>query len=186
LRVLFSFYWCRRQWGQGYWGALERDWRRLYPLSSAPRQVQETLRDYERYIPTVSRVFFEHRFRQTERRPLSALFPLDAIHPRRLHRIAKAGVARRILQFGGLSPCAQLAVFRTMKDFEMVSAEGLDNLMSRWLKRLAARKRLECLPARKHYPIWSMEERRECLRKHAKNTSRSSLRLPKRSLQSRL
>jgi hypothetical protein len=139
IRVLFSFAWCRRQWGRGYWSAMERDWRRLYPLSAAPERLQRDLRNCERYIPAVSRVLFEHRLPQLERRPLAALFCFRSLDPRRLHALAREGMGSRVLRLGGLSPCGQLALFRLIRDFRLMSASGLDNVMTTWLQTLAAR-----------------------------------------------
>jgi hypothetical protein len=144
LRVLSSFLWCRRQWGNGYWTVMERDWWRLYPLSSAPERERKQLQEYQRYLPTVSSVFFRHRFPQLGGRPVASLFAFASVDPRRLRRIAKSGVATRVLRLGDLRPCAQLALFRTIKDLQMMSASELDKLMTKWLKSLAGRESSPC------------------------------------------
>lgn len=148
VRVLFSFWWCRKQWGRGYWSTLERDWRRLYPLSAAPGHLRKTLQEFQRYIPGVSRVLFRHRFAQLDGRPIPALFRLERLHPRRLHGIVRRAAARRVLNLSGISPCEQLAAFRQIKDLDMLPDVQLDSLMTRWLNSLALRKQYLTLSGR--------------------------------------
>lgn len=140
LRVLCSFWWCRMQWGRGYWLRLERDWRRLYPLSQAPAEFRAVLKSCRSYIPAVSKVLFRRTFSNLNGRTLPALFDLKAIHPRRLQNIAAKAAASRKLNLHALSPCGQLALFRLMRDQRLVSDALLDRLMTRWLAGLGSRR----------------------------------------------
>ena len=139
LRVLCSLWWCRVQWGRGYWLRLEHDWRRLYPLASAPAGIRGLLAGCRRYIPAVSRVLFAHPFSNLSGKPLPALFDLRALHPSRLRAIAANAVASGRLNLHGLPPCGQLALFRVMRDERRMSDRQLDRLMSEWLVRLGSR-----------------------------------------------
>jgi hypothetical protein len=139
LRVLCALWWCRVQWGRGYWLRLESDWQQLYPLASAPARVRGLLASCRRYIPAVSRVLFEHPFTNLNGKPLPALFDLRAIHPRRLQHIGANAMASGRLNLHGLSPCGQLALFRVMRDERHVGDRQLDRLMTQWLVRLGSR-----------------------------------------------
>jgi len=136
LRVLLSFEWCRQVWGRGRWDGWEREWLTLYPLETAPPGVARLMERGRTQLPRVSRVLLETTFRPLNGRTLPDLLDLKTVDPRRLEGIAKGAQAGG-LNLKGLPPCAQLAVFRTVRDQGHVGVEDLNSIMTRWLSNLA-------------------------------------------------
>jgi hypothetical protein len=136
LRVLLAFEWCRQVWGRGPWDRWEREWRTLYPLAAAPPRLARLMERGCAQLPRVSRVLLETRFRSLDGRTLPSLLDLRTMHPVRLERVARRTREGR-LDLRGLAPCAQLAVFRMVRDQGQVGVEELDSMMARWLSNLA-------------------------------------------------
>lgn len=134
LRVLLNFEWCRQVWGEGIWDDWEREWLALYPLSLAPPESRKLLDEGRRTLPTVAQALLRTRFRTLGGKPMAGLFDLAIIHPLTLKRRIKANGA----DLSGLRPGAQLGVFRMMKEEGMASVQ-LDQIMKRWLEKLATR-----------------------------------------------
>ena len=136
LRVLLSFEWCRQVWGRGPWDRWEREWQTLYPLDDAPPRLARLMERGRAQLPRVSRVLLQTRFRSLNGRTLLSLFDLRMVNPGRLGPIAD-GAAKGRLNLRGLAPCAQLAVFRMVRDQGQAGVEDLDSIMTRWLSNLA-------------------------------------------------
>jgi hypothetical protein len=136
LRALLCLDWCRRAWGQGPWDEWEREWLENYPLDQAPPENRRLLDEARRQVPTVGAALFGARLRPLGNRRLLDLLDLDAVAPDRLRRIAVPG--GRTLNFRGVTPCAQLAAFRMVREWHAISEEQLDELMTAWLVRLGA------------------------------------------------
>ena len=139
LRVLLSFEWCRQQWGRGPWDAWEHEWRALYPLESATAEARQVLQQGLSHLPILTRALLTTRFRSLTGRRISELFDLRSLAPSALARIT-AGAATGVLRLTGLTPGAQLAVFRLIKERGRYSEEALDTAMTEWLTSLAAKR----------------------------------------------
>jgi hypothetical protein len=139
LRALFCFDWCRRAWGQGVWDSWERDWIDAYPLAGLPTETRRLLNEARQFVPIVGRVLFGARFRALNGRTLLDLLDLKAVAPATLERVA--GVANKTVDLTGLTPCAQLAAFRMIREWRRVPEERLDRLMTDWLIKLGRERR---------------------------------------------
>jgi hypothetical protein len=135
LRALLTFDWCRRAWGRGAWDDREREWIAAYPLVRVPPESRRLLLRARSFVPVVGRELFSARFRGLDNRTLLDLFDLSAVNPIRLQRVA-GGIPADRLDLRGLSPCAQLAVFRMVREWQPIGEERLDRLMTAWLIRL--------------------------------------------------
>lgn len=143
LRVLLAFEWCRQQWGSGDWDDWEKQWLALYPLDEVARQDQKVLVAGKRYLSAVSRTLFQTKFGMLDQRTIPSLFDLERIAPARLESLIRAAESNGILDLSGLSPCAQLALFRMLRSKSKVSEQALDRLMTTWLVNLATERRFE-------------------------------------------
>lgn len=137
LRVLLAFEWCRHQWGTGDWDAWEKQWLTTYPLEAASARDRKVLAAGRRYVPTVSRALFHTKFSALEERAIPSLFDLNRSDPARLERLIRDAESSGILNLSELSPCGQLALFRTLRNKSTLSEQSLDRLMTAWLIRLA-------------------------------------------------
>jgi hypothetical protein len=137
LRVLLAFEWCRQQWGSGDWDEWEKQWLTTYPLEEASAKDRKVLVAGRRYLSTVSRALFQTRFNTLDQRTIPSLFDLDSIAPLRLERCIREAESSGILDLSGLSPCGQLALFRTLRNKSKLSEQALDRLMTTWLITLA-------------------------------------------------
>jgi hypothetical protein len=105
------------------------------------RMTRKIIEDAITYIPVVSNVLFTTKYRIFDGKTLISLFDLDVLKPWKLqNRIdcAKSGV----LKLSGLSPHAQLTVFRLLRDVGAYNESTVYKLMSRWLKCLSGQKRI--------------------------------------------
>jgi hypothetical protein len=141
LRTLLTFDWCRRAWGRGPWDEWEREWIELYPLGHLPPGTRRLILDARRYATVVGAALFEAKFPELNGRALVDLFDLDKVSPANVRRLAGA-IRSGVLDLRGLSPCAQLAVFSAVRDSRIVSDEYLDRIMTEWLRRLSAQRRV--------------------------------------------
>jgi hypothetical protein len=137
LRVLLSFEWCRQLWGQGNWNEWEREWTSLYTLESAPTKTKEVLKEGVTLLPAIGRAFLTARFQTLNGRKISDLFNLSALAPLKLQQVV-VGADTGMLNLRGLSPCAQLAVFRLVKERGTLNERRLDDVMTTWLTKLGA------------------------------------------------
>ena len=140
LRVLLSFEWCRQAWGRGAWDNWEKEWFELYPLEGAPIEARELLKKAGTYLPLISRTLLQTRFRVLNGKTIPDLFRLSTLAPAELERVA--GTARSgALNLKGISPSAQLAVFRVIRDQGKLNEEAIDRIMTEWLVKLGERRR---------------------------------------------
>ncbi|HEX8069030.1 MAG TPA: hypothetical protein VF546_03700 [Pyrinomonadaceae bacterium] len=137
LRALLAFDWCRQVWGRGVWDEWEREWLELYPLAGVAPATRRLVSKAQTFIPAVGRVLLNTKHRTLNGQTLASLFDLSALAPSELRRVA-AGAAGA-LNLSGLAPAAHLAVFRLLKERGQLNEEALDNVMTRWLLRLASR-----------------------------------------------
>jgi hypothetical protein len=79
------------------------------------------------------------------------LLDLEAVSPATLERVA--GAANETVELTGLTPCAQLAAFRMIREWRRIGEERLDRLMSDWLIKLGRDRRATA------YPVIGMEKR---------------------------
>lgn len=135
LRTLLSFDWCRQVWGKGEWDNWEKEWLELYPLEDAPVETQELLKKFIKYIPVVSRTLLNTKFRVLSGRKIPDLFNLSTLAPVELRRIALTADSG-VLDLKRLSPCAQLGVFRLIREQGKLNEERIDKIMTRWLLKL--------------------------------------------------
>ncbi len=140
LRALLCFDWCRRAWGRGLWDAWEREWLETYPLEEVPPAERALLAEARRHVPAVGWALFEARLKPLGGRRLLDLLDLDAVAPARLERAV--GPDAKTLRLDGLPICAQLAAFRMLRERSAISIERLDAMMTEWLIRLGARRRV--------------------------------------------
>lgn len=135
LRALMAFDWCRRVWGGDPVDAWQDQWRRYYPLSDAPPGVRDLLREAVAHVPVVTDALLHTRFRALHGRRIPDLFDLDSLSPTRLRDVASQADSGA-MDLRGLRPCAQLTVFRLVKEAGALSEERLDRLMTSWLLAL--------------------------------------------------
>ena len=143
LRVLLAFQWCRQQWGSGDWDEWERQWLAIYPLDEASARDRKVLSAAKRYLPAVSRALFYTKFSTPNNRTIPSVFDLDRIAPLRLESIIREAESSGILDLSELSPCGQLALFRTLRNKSKLSEQSLDRLMTTWLITLARGRRFK-------------------------------------------
>jgi hypothetical protein len=143
LRVLLAFEWCRQQWGSGDWDEWEKQWLAIYPLDEASKQDRKVLVAGKRYLSTVSRALFQTKFSNLDQRTIPSLFDLDRIAPLRLGRFIREAESSGLLDVSELSPCGQLALFRTLRNKSKLSEQSLDRLMTTWLINLAKGRKFE-------------------------------------------
>jgi len=136
LRVLLSIKWCHQLWGRGNWDKLERKWLELYPLENASKNERKILETGKKYLNTVTRTLFNTKFHVLNWKTIPSLFDLNAISPSNLERIIRSATSSGTLNLTELSPCAQLAVFRLIKDKGSISEQTLDRIMTMWLVKL--------------------------------------------------
>lgn len=139
LRVLLSFEWCRQMWGTGQWDEWEKEWLLLYPLDSIGSDSRETLELGRRYLRVVSKTLFHTRFHALYGKTISSLFDLDSIAPWRIERIVHS-TENGVLDLTGLSPCAQLCVFRMVRDNGKFGENAINKMMGLWLTKLGERR----------------------------------------------
>jgi hypothetical protein len=140
LRVLLCFEWCRQVWGRGDWDNWEKEWIELYPLEDVPIETQKLLKKSMEYLSLVSRALLNTKFRVLNRKTIPDLFNLPALAPAELKKIAMTADSGA-LNLKGLSPCAQLAVFRLVRERGKLKEEVIDRIMTRWLIKLGEKRR---------------------------------------------
>jgi len=136
LRALLSFEWCRQVWGKGDWETWEKEWLELYPLDDVPAETQNIIRKTREYLPVISRALLSTKFNTLGRRAIPDLFDLSALAPSELKRIARTADSGK-LNLKDLSPCAQLAIFRLIRDRSKLTEAEVDKIMTKWLLKLA-------------------------------------------------
>lgn len=142
LRALISFEWCRQIWGRGDWDDWEKEWLELYPLDDIPVETQEILKKARTYIPVISKVLLQTKFRVLNRRTIPNLFNnLSTLAPSELQRIARTAHSGT-LNLKGLSPCTQLAVFRLIRDQGKLTEKEIDKIMTKWLLKLGEKRKV--------------------------------------------
>jgi hypothetical protein len=109
----------------------------MYPLTGVPSETRQLLEEARRYVPVVGKALFAANFRVLGGRRLLDLLDLPAVAPARLQEIARA----RVVDLKGLSPCAQLAAFRMIREGRQVAEDRLDALMTEWLTGLGKERR---------------------------------------------
>jgi hypothetical protein len=139
VRVLLCLEWTRHVWGRGEWDSWERQWEQCYPLELAPARTQQVLREARTYIPIVSSTLLNTKFRVLDGRMIPDLFDMTALAPWRLQAVA-ATARSGCLNLSGLSPSAQLAVFRVVRDRGEWTEEQINRVMSKWLRKLGQRR----------------------------------------------
>jgi hypothetical protein len=139
LRALLCFDWCRRAWGQGIWDEWERDWVNAYPLDAVPPETRQLLTEARRLVPVVGKALFGAKLRVLGGRTLLDLLDLAAVSPSRLEHVTAA--PNKKIDLKGLTPCAQLAAFRMVREWRRVPEDHLDRLMRDWLIKLGKERR---------------------------------------------
>ena len=140
LRVLLAFEFCRYLWGEGVWNQWEREWHELYPLGETPPGTRRILAVGRKYLPTVARAIFATKLRVLRWRDLSSVVDFSSIAPWAIDRIVR-GADSGHLDLKGVSPTAQLAVFRALRDTGKFSESAIDRLMTKWLMELGQKRK---------------------------------------------
>lgn len=140
LRALLSIEWCRQVWGRGMWDEWENEWKELYPLEYALEEEAKIINDAVKYVSLICRVLLNTRFRVLNRRAIPDLFNLSILAPIELQRIAST-VNSGHIDLKELTPCAQLAVFRLIREQGTLREETIDKIMARWLLKLDEKRR---------------------------------------------
>ncbi len=143
LRVLLCFEWCRQVWGRGDWDDWEKEWISLYPLEEAPARSREILKEGKRFLPLIASVLLRSRFKVLDRKTILSLFDLNDIAPHKLEGIIMTAKKTGILDISGFSPCGQLALFRTLRDKNLLTEKSLDRLMTKWLILLSKSRKIK-------------------------------------------
>ena len=95
-----------QQWGRGEWDYWEKEWDTLYPLKFTSKGNAETLKTCRKYIPLVSRLSLNTRFRVLDGKKLTELFDMSSLAPENLKRIVGTSDTGT-LNLKGLRPCVQ-------------------------------------------------------------------------------
>ncbi len=140
LRVLLSVQWCRHVWGVGDWDRWEKEWLEIYPLSGISQRQRELLTEATRYLPLIASALLNSKFRVLTRRRIPDLFELNTLAPSELNRVVKQWDSAA-LDLKGFRPCAQLAVFRSLRETKNLSERSVDQLMTQWLMNLSDRRK---------------------------------------------
>jgi hypothetical protein len=140
LRVLLSFEWCKYLWGRGWWDEWERKWLEAYPLEGVREEYRSIIENAKNYLTLVTKTLFSTKFKILNGKTMTSLFDLDGLQPWKLLRIADSARSSGNLKLTGLRPCAQLAVFRLLRDIYGYKESVIDDMMSQWLVMLARRK----------------------------------------------
>ncbi|HET7642443.1 MAG TPA: hypothetical protein VFK40_02955 [Nitrososphaeraceae archaeon] len=135
IRVLLSFENCRQIWGNGIWNEMEREWIDNYPLNNISYSIERILLNARKYLPLVTKILLETKLDFINGRTIPDLFNLSNISPNIIEGALKS-VQSGTLDLKGLKPCAQLAVFRIIRDEGKLSEDILNKLMINWLIRL--------------------------------------------------
>lgn len=141
LRVLLSIEWSRHIWGGQGLIELEQRWLRRYPLSILQKNRRRYFEEARKYLPLISEIMINSKFPSLNGRRLLDLFDVKRINPWRLGKIAD-GITSGILNLNGLSPCEQLAVFGMVREKYNISYELMDNMMKKWLTKLARQRNI--------------------------------------------
>lgn len=145
LRILLATDWCRQVWGSGIWDDWEEEWKALYPKPLASTEAQEFLVHGLKYLPVIGRVLLRYKFPSLRDKTIPGYFNFTVLAPTELRRRLPAA-KQRTLNLKGLSPAAQLAVFRLVKEQGKHTEEQLDEIMKHWLFRLATRRKASHQP----------------------------------------
>jgi hypothetical protein len=136
LRVLLSIEWSHNLWGKHLLNKLEDKWLKRYPLSLLPKKRRGYFESGRKYLPVIAGTMINARFPSLNGRRLIDLFDIKKINPWRLEKVAR-GIETGVLNLNGLSPCEQLAVFGVVREKYDISYEVMDNMMKKWLTKLA-------------------------------------------------
>ncbi len=140
VRALLSFEICRQVWGRGGWDHWEAEWLDLYPLDKAPAETQRLLKEARTCLPVIGRTLLQTRFPALNGKAIPDLFRLSVLAPSKLEEVARTAHSGA-LSLKGISPCAQLAVFRLIRDQGKLNEEAIDGIMTQWLVKLGERRR---------------------------------------------
>lgn len=139
LRALISFEWCRQVWGRGSWDDWEQEWLEMYPLENAPRGSRNVLERGRAFLSVVARTLIETKFAELNGKTIPDLFNISAVNPTALEKTARMADSGK-LNLCGLSPGAQLAVFRLVRERGKLSEEVIDRTMTQWLVKLGEKR----------------------------------------------
>jgi hypothetical protein len=121
------------------WDDWERDWLDAYPLDAVPIESRRLLIEARRFVPVIGQSLFDARFKVLDGRKLLDLLDLNAVSPARLEQLA--GAPNKVVDLKGLTPCAQLAAFRMIREWRRIPEDRLDRLMTDWLIKLGRERR---------------------------------------------
>jgi hypothetical protein len=137
LRVLLAFECCRQAWGRGIWDRWETEWRELHTPPAG-----RLLTEAAAHLGVVAGTLLHTRFRTLGGRAIRDLFDLSALAPPALEPAAQRVAAGRPPP-RGLSPSAQLAAFRMVKERGDLDERRLDARMTAWLRGLGTASKRE-------------------------------------------
>jgi hypothetical protein len=135
LRFLVSVEWCRQMWGKGDWDAWAEEWQSFYPLNSLDEPTRVVIEEAQKWIPTMSKILIQTRFKKLGNKPLTSLFDLSKLEPNSMKKWANTeGVLSK--NFKGLPIGVQLGIYRLMREKRQIKLADNDVLMEAWLKHL--------------------------------------------------
>lgn len=134
IRILLSIEWCKQLWGRGQWDLWKQEWDTLYPLQFASKN-SDVLKVCREYVPIVARALLSTKFSVLDGKKLPNLFDMKSLLPENIERIVESSKTGT-LNIKGLRPCAQLGVFRLVREKGDLSEDILDKMMTEWLLKL--------------------------------------------------
>jgi len=140
IRCLQSIQWSQTQWPLKIFSNWQKVWLELYPIEEAPKKLQSVLLELKKYLPMVNRILFHNRFSVLNGKKIPDLFDLEIINPKKLEVIAEK-VNVNGLNLENLNPTSQLAVFRMIKEKQILDDRALDSLLIIWLKKLSEKRK---------------------------------------------
>jgi hypothetical protein len=104
-------------------------------LCYVSKGVQKILQTSRNYLPTVSRILFNTRFKVLSGKRLPDLFDMSLLAPVRMKKFTES-VESGKLHLTQILLCVQLTVFRMIRDKQKFSEDFIDKTMTDWLVRL--------------------------------------------------
>jgi hypothetical protein len=139
VRLLLLFRLARQIWGSGAWNMWEDEVLDTYPLDRLHIGTREIIDEQIALLSDVSSAILETGLKVLGGKPITSLFDLDAISPQKLNKHVDSN---GLIVIGGMRPCQQLSLFRSLLDRGKVREDILDRMIAKWLLYMAANKEL--------------------------------------------
>lgn len=137
IRVHLSFGFCEEMWGSRLNGLQDWTdyWNCMYPLESAGEDAMTVIKTALKFKKLIINRLFELKLKFVDNLGITNLFNFDKINPaNQKKRLTNKNSFKADLK--GLNPCAQLSLFRYIRDNTEISEKALDRHMTLWLTNI--------------------------------------------------